>query len=177
SGLGSEECLHNNWECVVRADFTLSLQLPKLAFLFSENEDIIGEWQLLDIGLSLEGIEKIASNYSLVEEEDIRSLIKPRKKFSHKGDFGHALLIAGSYGMAGASILAARACLRSGVGQITIHAPICNNDILQVAVPEAIVKQDVDEHYFSWPADTDAYQALGIGPGLGTSEETEDALL
>ncbi|KAA6349543.1 Bifunctional NAD(P)H-hydrate repair enzyme Nnr [termite gut metagenome] len=177
SGLGSEECLHNNWESIVHADFTLSLQLPKLAFFFPENEDIIGEWQLLDIGLSREGIEKMTSNYSLVEEEEIRSLIKPRKKFSHKGDFGHALLIAGSYGMAGASILAARACLRSGVGRITIHAPICNNDILQITVPEAVVKQDVDEHYFSWPSDTDAYQALGIGPGLGTAEETEDALL
>ncbi|KAA6331538.1 Bifunctional NAD(P)H-hydrate repair enzyme Nnr, partial [termite gut metagenome] len=177
SGLGSDECSPNKWESIVRADFTLSLQLPKLAFLFPENEEIIGEWQLFDIGLSREGIEKLASNYSLVEEDEIRSLIKPRKKFSHKGDFGHALLIAGSYGMAGASVLAARACLRSGVGRITVHAPICNNDILQIAVPEAMVKQDIDEHYFSWPSDTDRYQALGIGPGLGTSEETEDAVL
>jgi NAD(P)H-hydrate epimerase len=177
SGLESEDCLQNKWKSIVHADLTLSLQLPKLAFLFPENEEIIGEWQLLDIGLSREGIEKMTSNYSLVEEEEIRSLIKPRKKFSHKGDFGHALLIAGSYGMAGASILAARACLRSGVGRITIHAPICNNDILQVAVPEAVVKQDVDEHYFSWPSDMDTYQALGIGPGLGTAEATEDALL
>jgi NAD(P)H-hydrate epimerase len=168
---------NNKWNNIVHANLTLSLQLPKLAFLFPENEEIIGEWQLIDIGLSREGIEQIETNYFLVEEEEIRAAIRPRKKFSNKGDFGHALLIAGSYGMAGASALAARACLRSGIGRLTIHAPICNNDILQITVPEAMVEQDVGEYCFSWPSVMGNYQALGIGPGLGTSEETENAVL
>ena len=113
----------------------------------------------------------------MLELEDIRSLIKPRQQFAHKGNFGHALLIAGSKGMAGASVLAARACLRSGVGLLTVHAPICNNDILQTSVPEAMVETDANETCFAIPTDTDDYQAVGIGPGLGRSEETEAALL
>ena len=113
----------------------------------------------------------------MLEIEQIRSLIKPRKQFAHKGNFGHALLIAGSKGMAGASILAARACLRSGVGLLTVHAPMCNNDILQTSIPEAIVETDINETCFAVPTDTDDYQAVGIGPGLGRNEETEAALL
>lgn len=90
----------------------------------------------MNIGLSEEGIEETETNYEMLELEDIRSLIKPRQQFAHKGNFGHALLIAGSKGMAGASVLAARACLRSGVGLLTVHAPICNNDILQPPSPK-----------------------------------------
>lgn len=113
----------------------------------------------------------------MLEIEEIRSLIKPRQQFAHKGNFGHALLIAGSKGMAGASVLAARACLRSGVGLLTVHAPLCNNDILQTSAPEAMVETDVSETCFAVPTDTDDYQAVGIGPGLGRSEETEAALI
>lgn len=177
SGLMGEENTFNVKTNIIRADVTLSLQLPKLSFLFTENAEFIGEWDLLDINLSQEGIEELDTNYEMLEAEDIRSLIKPRNKFAHKGSFGHALLIAGSRGMAGASVLAARACLRSGVGLLTVHAPICNNDILQTAIPEAIVEQDVSEICFAVPTDADDYQAIGIGPGLGRSEETEAALL
>jgi len=155
----------------------MSLQLPKLAFLFAENSEFVGEWKLLDINLSREAIEETESNYALLEAEEIHALIKPRNTFSHKGNFGHALLIAGSYGMAGASILAARACMRSGVGLLTVHAPIRNNDILQTSVPEAIIESDASDTYFACPTDTDDYQAVGIGPGIGRSEETEAALL
>lgn len=131
----------------------------------------------MDINLSREAIEETESNYALLEAEEIHALIKPRNTFSHKGNFGHALLIAGSYGMAGASILAARACMRSGVGLLTVHAPIRNNDILQISVPEAIIESDASDTYFACPTDTDDYQAVGIGPGIGRSEETEAALL
>ena len=175
SGLMGEENTFNVKTNIIRADVTLSLQLPKLSFLFAENAEFIGEWDLLDINLSQEGIEELDTNYEMLEAEDIRSLIKPRNKFAHKGSFGHALLIAGSRGMAG--VLAAGACLRSGVGLLTVHAPICNNDILQTAIPEAIVEQDVSEICFAVPTDADDYQAIGIGPGLGRSEETEAALL
>lgn len=177
SGLMGEENTFNVKSNIVHADVTLSLQLPKLAFLFAENAEFVGEWDILDIQLSEEGIEETETNYEMMELEDIRSLIKPRRQFAHKGNFGHALLIAGSKGMAGASVLSARACLRSGVGLLTIHAPICNNDILQTAVPEAMVETDASESYFAVPTDTDDYQAIGIGPGLGKNEETETALI
>jgi len=177
SGLMSEENTYNVKGHIIRADVTLSLQLPKLAFLLAENSEFVGEWELLNIGLSEKGIELTDTNYEMMEMEDIRSLMKPRKQFDHKGSFGHALLIAGSKGMAGASILAARACLRSGVGLLTVHAPICNNDILQMAVPEAKVETDACDTYFAVPTDTDNYNAVAIGPGLGRNEETDDALI
>ena len=121
SGLMGEENTFNIKANIVRADVTLSLQLPKLAFLFAENQEFVGEWELLDIGLSEDAIEEMATDYSLLEAEDMQDLLKPRNKFAHKGDFGRALLIAGSQGMAGASVLAAKACLRSGVGLLTMH--------------------------------------------------------
>ncbi len=177
SGLMGEENTFNVKTNIIRADVTFSLQLPKLAFLFSENTEYVGEWELLDIQLSKDGIEGTATNYEMLEIEYIRSLIKPRKQFAHKGNFGHGLLIAGCKGMAGASVLAARACLRSGAGLLTVHAPICNNTILQTAIPEAIVETDINETCFATPTDTDDYQAIGIGPGLGRNEETEAALI
>lgn len=177
SGLMGEDNTLNNYSTIVHADYTLSLQLPKLSFLFAENEPVVGEWKLLDIGISQQAIEEEETDCSIMEEEEIRSLIKPRKKFAHKGSFGHALLIAGSYGMAGASILAARSCLRSGVGLLTVYVPERNNNILQTAVPEAIIRQDINEYHFSTPIQTNKYQAICIGPGLGLNNETELAVL
>lgn len=177
SGLMGEDNTYNIQTNIIRADLTLSLQLPKLAFLFAENEPFVGEWELLDIGLSEEAIEETETDFYLLENEDMPYLLKPRNKYAHKGDFGRALLIAGSQGMAGASILAARACLRSGVGLLTIHVPFCNNTIVQTSVPEAMTELDINDTCFASSTDTDEYQAVGIGPGLGKSAETETALL
>lgn len=172
SGLMGEDNSNNLRTNIIRADLTLSIQLPKLAFLFPENEDIVGEWKRLDIGISQEFIAQADTPYIITEASEMSQLIKPRKRFAFKNNFGHALLIAGSSGMAGASILAARACLRSGVGLLTIHTPVCNHDILQTAVPEAMVQNDVHELYFAEPVDLDNYQAIAIGPGIGQEEET-----
>ena len=95
SGLMGEENTFNVKANIIRADVTFSLQLPKLAFLFAENTEFVGEWEVLDIQLSEDGIEEMETNYEMLEIEQIRSLIKPRKQFAHKGNFGHALLIAG----------------------------------------------------------------------------------
>ncbi len=177
SGLMGEDNTYNIQANIIRADLTLSLQLPKLAFLFAENEPFVGEWQLLDIGLSEEAIEEKETDFALTEHEDMPSMLKPRGKFAHKGSFGRALLIAGSQGMAGASVLAARACLRSGVGLLTVHVPFCNNFIVQTSVPEAMTEVDINDVRFSCATDTDDYQAVGIGPGLGKAGDTEAALL
>ena len=177
SGLMGEDNTYNIQANIIRADLTLSLQLPKLAFLFAENAPFVGEWQLLDIGLSEEAIEEKETDFALMEHEDVASMLKPRGKFAHKGNFGRALLIAGSQGMAGASVLAARACLRSGVGLLTVHIPFCNNFIVQTSVPEAMTEIDINDVRFSCATDTDDYQAVGIGPGLGKAGDTEAALL
>lgn len=176
SGLMGEDNSYNVRQHIIQADLTLSIQLPKLSFLFPENEEFVGEWKLLDIGISKDYINKAETPFQMTEKEDMGRLIKPRNRFAHKGNFGHGLLIAGSYGMAGASVLGAKACIRSGIGLLTVHAPICNHDILQTAVPEAIVQNDVHDRYFAEPVDLDYFQALAIGPGLGQEEETAFAL-
>ena len=177
SGLMGEDNTYNIQANIIRADLTLSLQLPKLAFLFAENEQFVGEWQLLDIGLSEEAINEKETDFALTEHGDMPPMLKVRSKFAHKGNFGRALLIAGSQGMAGASVLAARACLRSGVGLLTVHIPFCNNFIVQTSVPEAMTEIDINDVRFSCATDTDDYQAVGIGPGLGKAGDTEAALL
>ncbi|HRG08277.1 MAG TPA: NAD(P)H-hydrate dehydratase, partial [Cyclobacteriaceae bacterium] len=99
-------------------------------------------------------------------------LIKPRARFNHKGNFGHALLIAGSTGKMGAAVLAARAALRAGVGLLTVHVPANGNVILQSAVPEAMATQDVAADFFSGREIESFYSAIGLGPGLSQAPET-----
>ncbi len=176
SGLMGEDNTYNIPAHIIRANFTLTLQMPKLAFLFAENQEYIGEWFCLDIGLSRQGIKEADSPYNITLSRQILPMMKTRKEFSHKGNYGHALLIAGCYGMAGASVLAAKACLRSGAGRLTVHAPQHNNTILQTAVPEAMVQHDEHEHCFSTPISPDSYTAIAIGPGLGQRAETAMAL-
>ena len=177
SGLMSEDNSFNVRANIIRANLTLTLQQPKLSFLFAENQSFLGEVEVLDIRLSEEGMELATTHYSTLEREEVTKMMTRRSAFAHKGTIGHSLLIAGSYGMGGAAILATRACLRSGVGKVTIHTPRHNNLLMQIAVPEAVVQLDKEETIFSEPIDSDDYHALGIGPGLGTSEQTAIALI
>ena len=177
SGLMTEDNTYNVRANIIHADLTLTLQHVKLAFLFKENQPYVGRLKVLDIRLSKEGIQKLDANYTMLEENDVRQLIQPRSAFAHKGDMGHALLIAGSYGMGGAAVLAAKACLRSGCGKLTVHSPKKNNMVLQISVPEAIIQLDREETTFSEPIDTEEYHVVGIGPGIGTSEQTAIAMI
>ncbi len=177
SGLMTEDNAYNVRANIIRATNTLTIQQQKLSFLFPENQIFIGELQVLDIQLSKEGINKIDSQYTIIDEEDIQQRIIKRNPFAHKGQMGNSLLIAGSYCMAGAAVLAAKACLRAGAGKVTVNSPKRNIPILQTAVPEAIVQMGSEETIFAESTDTDDFQALGIGPGLGQSEQTAIALI
>ena len=177
SGLMTEDNTYNVRANIIRAKLTLTLQHKKLSFLFAENQMFTGEIRVLDIRISPEAIDKTDAQYNIIEERDVRSLIRPRNAFAHKGQMGNALLVAGSYGMGGAAVLAAKACLRAGVGKVTLHSPRCNNIITQIAVPEAVLQPDAEEAMFSEPVDTEDFDALGIGPGIGTSETTAIALI
>ena len=177
SGLMTEDNTYNVRANIIRADMTLTLQHKKLSFLFAENQIYIGQLRVLDIRLSKEGIEKTDANYTLLEESDILSRLLKRDPFAHKGKMGNALIIAGSYGMGGAAVLATKACLRAGAGKVTIHTPKRNNVIMQISVPEAIIQFDKEETTFSEAVDTEDFNALGIGPGLGTSEQTAIAII
>ncbi|MCR5817698.1 MAG: NAD(P)H-hydrate dehydratase [Prevotella sp.] len=177
SGLMTEDNTYNVSANIIRATQTLTLGQLKLSFLFPESQAYIGQLRILDIRLSREGMEKIESNYTLMEEDIARQLIKQRDRFAHKGQMGSALIIAGCYGMAGASVLATKACLRAGAGKVTTHVPKRNVAIMQVAVPEAIVSIDREETSFTEGVATEDFQAVGIGPGLGTSEQTAITLI
>ena len=169
SGLMTEDNTYNVRQNIIHATLTLTLGQKKLSMLFAENQPFIGELQVLDIGLSREGIEKTDSQYTMLTRDDVKPLMLKRDPFAHKGTMGNALIIAGSYGMAGAAILATEACLRSGAGK--------NVPILQTAVPEAVLHIGNEETAFAEGIDTEDFQAVGIGPGLGTSEQTAIAII
>lgn len=176
SGLFGEDNSGNTSEAIVRAGLTLTFGFPKLAFLLSENEPYTGKWKALDIGIHPDIVAATPTPYYLVTEDDAGKVIRPRAKFAHKGMFGHALLIAGSRGKAGAALLAAKACLRSGAGLLTVHLPACAESILQTAFPEAMLSLDAHPDYFTSLPDMTVCSAAGIGPGLGTHPESAAAM-
>lgn len=159
-----------------RPDYTLSFQFPKLAFLLPENESFVGNWEVLDIKIHPDYIEKVESVNFLAESEVVRPMVHRRGKHSHKGTYGHALLIAGSTGKTGAALLAAESCMRSGVGLLTVHLPKSATLPLQVYLPEAMMSIDESENCFSQLTDLLNYTAIGVGPGLGRNPETANAL-
>lgn len=176
SGLFAEDNT-GNIGAVIRACYTLSFEAPFLSFFFSENEVYTGQWFIIGINLYGPVKEKTVSPYYWVEAADVKKIVKQRGRFSHKGNFGHALLVAGSKGKTGAAILAARACLRAGCGLLTCHVPLSSYPIIQAACPEAMSETDEHTDYITHPGDTEKYDALGIGPGLGTQPETAAMLI
>lgn len=152
----------------ITATVTLSFQCYKPALLFADNADAFGRVVLLDIGLHPDFLPSIAPLYEGVDKKLASSIFKPRGSFTHKGHFGHALLLGGSVGKMGAAILAGKACLRSGPGLLSFLNPSGNPAILQIALPEAMC--------LTAPANYNIYRAVGCGPGLGTEPEAAAAL-
>lgn len=177
SGLFGEDNSNNLKGAIIEADFTLSFQFPKISFMFAENNKYTGECVVLPIGLHQEAIRNISSDYYLLEKSDIKPILKIRSRFDHKGVFGHGLLIAGSFGRIGASVLAAGAALRSGIGLLTCYIPACGYQIVQTAVPEAMVITDGMNECISSALDTELFSAVGVGPGLGTDPVTQKAVI
>lgn len=178
SGMSGDLCADNINRNTIQADLTLAVQFPRPAFFMKENEELIGEWKILDIDLNQEILRTTPTGFHLVEEGEVKALLRPRKKFSSKADYGSALLIAGSYGMMGAAVLAAKGALRSGVGKLTVHAPQCGYEILQSTVPEAMFEADIDRNKLVTGnmKSQKEFSAIGIGCGIGTHEITENAL-
>lgn len=176
SGLFGEDNTHNDLDSIIRADCTLTFQFPFLSFFFSENRKFTGNWEVLDIGLHPEIIKSKSAVYSMVARQAVSSLLPERERFAHKGTYGHALIISGSYGMMGASVLAGRGALRSGAGLVTTHVPRSGYQIMQSSVPELIVSTDVDEKCFSALPDISGYSAIAAGPGIGCSASSAKGL-
>jgi len=176
SGLFGEDNRSNIPENIIKANFTVSFEFPFLSFFMSGNELFTGQWEVVPIGLHKDSIDNTDSLYVTINAENIRDLLIPRKKYSHKGSYGHALVIAGRTGMMGAAVLAARSCLRGGAGLTTVCVPQSGMDILQIAAPEALTLARKSDAFFDEVSDLSIYQAIACGPAIGTSVETAAAL-
>ena len=160
---------------ILKADYTLSFQFPKIAFLFPENEMYVGDWHCLDIGLSEKYIANTQTPTFYITSSLVRSLMMPRSKFSHKGNFGHLLMIAGDALKMGAALLSSKAALRVGAGLVTLHHPAQANSFV-MSVPEIMSSPDDSDLAFSNIPDLAKYSHIAIGPGIGKREPTAKAL-
>ncbi len=156
---------------IIKPDHILSFQYPKLAFFQPENEDSIQSWELIPIGLDEHFVASLNPKYHLAIKEEVAQLYRHRTKWEHKGNFGHSLIIGGSFGKIGAITLASHAALSIGSGLVSAFIPKCGYNIVQTAIPEVMVEVD-NENYISYFNYKTKPTCIGIGPGLGTHEKT-----
>ena len=174
SGMFIDKILENN-QVIFKADYTLSFQFWKRAFLHPETGVFAGKIVILDINLSKDFIEETNTNFYTIDEDYIHSIYKKREEFSHKGTYGKAIIVGGGYGKIGAAVLATKSALRSGSGLTFVCAPNCGYDILQISCPEAMFIYGGDNEISV--IDIDDSKTYGIGPGMGTDEQTKVALV
>lgn len=177
SGLMCEDNTLNVMNHIIKANYTFTFQFTKLSFFFADNASYTGNWEVLDIGIRIPETESFNTCYHLIEDNEIPNMMKSRERFAHKGTMGHALLIAGKKNMAGAAILSAKACMRSGVGKLTLHTPESNAPIILSAIPEVVLHTEPLYDAFATALDSNQYDAVAIGPGIGTDEETAQAFI
>lgn len=170
SGLFVEDN-HQNTGAIVHCHVCLTLELPKLSLLLPENKDFVEEFVVIPIGLHSECIDAQKTDYWYVDRDLVSKLLLPRSKYSHKGQFGHALMAVGSYGKMGAAVLATKSCLRSGAGLVTAYVPQCGYGIMQSTAPEAMVLTSSDDRILVDDIDTTTY-TVGVGPGIGLHPDT-----
>jgi NAD(P)H-hydrate epimerase len=176
SGLFGEDNTGNAAQSIIHATENITFEFPKRSFFFAENEKYTGRWHIIPIGLHKKIITETPSSFYYTTIKNISSRLKKRSIFSHKGIHGHGLLIAGSYGMMGAAILGARACIRTGAGLVTTHVPRSGYPIVQTAVPESIFSIDIHETHFATCPELTGYSAAGIGPGTGKEKDSVNGL-
>lgn len=160
----------------IQATKTYTFQFPKLAFLLPENARYVNDFVILNIGLHPDFIAAAKTDYFYLTQQDVKEKLHTRKKYAHKGTFGHALINAGSYGKIGAAILCSKACLRSGCGLVSVHIPACGYTIMQTAFPEAMCSTDKNASYLTSFSTEEKYAAIAIGPGLGAHPATIKAI-
>jgi ADP-dependent NAD(P)H-hydrate dehydratase / NAD(P)H-hydrate epimerase len=166
-----------NWsaEKVFKADVTLSFQQPKLAFFMPETGVFCGKVEVLDIGISKTYIQETDTPYVAVTGSNIKEIYRPRPRFSHKGMFGHALLLAGSKGKMGAAILSAKAAMRSGLGLLSVSVPRHQSDLILHHLPEALTMESSHDAV-AYEISSANYHAIGAGPGIGTTSDAVQSI-
>lgn len=163
-------------EAVITASHTLTFQMPKLSFLLPETAPFVSTFDIIDIGLDEDFIDSQQAWAELISKWEAREFYNPREKFDHKGIYGHALIVGGSYGKIGAAVLATKAAFRIGVGMVTTFVPKCGYNILQCTIPEAMVITDKEEEFITDITTDFKPSAIGIGMGIGKNKATVEAL-
>lgn len=171
SGLPSDRAPWNPSH-VIQGSYVLSFQVPKLVFFLPGTGIYINQWELLDIGLDTEVLQKTETDFELIGRPEVLPMYRPRLKFSHKGTYGHSVIIGGSYGKIGAVQLASNACLTVGSGLVTAFVPKCGYDALQTAVPEVMVLTGSRDKSISGIEIPFEPTAVGIGMGIGMDDDT-----
>lgn len=160
----------------LRAQHTIVFQVPRPYLFHPGIGEAAGAWYVEPVGLDRVLLAQERPYAQWLEVEDIRAMVHPVRRFSHKGDRGHALLIAGSTGMHGAAVLATGGCARSGVGLFTVHAPMEALQALGTCWPDAMTCPDHGPASLRSWVDGNRATALGIGPGLGATERADTLL-
>ncbi|MCM1005614.1 MAG: NAD(P)H-hydrate dehydratase [Prevotella sp.] len=176
SGMFGEWNANANRRDMIHARLTLAISFPRIAFFFEEMADVVGEWELLDIELDQAKIRSTPTRFFFVEEKNVKRVLQPRGKFVNKRDCGSALIMAGSMGMMGAAVMCSRAAMRTGIGLVTVHSARCGMQILQSSVCEAMFEPDKNDRVISDMRLHHAHNAVGVGPGIGTYDDTVNAL-
>ena len=159
-------------DAIIKSNFVLSFQTPKLVFFLPETGPFIEQWEVLDIGLDPEYLKNTETDYELIGKNEVLRMYKPREKYGHKGTYGHALIIGGSYGKIGAVCLAANAALHIGSGLVTAYVPKIGYLILQTSLPEIMVLTDTNENVLEKIEFDLEPTVVGIGVGMGTNDKT-----
>lgn len=166
----------DNEDSVVWANHTLSFQSPKLIFFLPDTAKFSMQWEVIDIGIDREFLFKTETEADIIGKHEVLPMYQPREKFSNKGTYGHALILGGSYGKIGATLLASRAALASGAGLVTAFIPKCGYSVLQTALPEAMVITDTNDEIITDVDFEIEPTVIGLGIGMGTDTKTVSAL-
>ena len=175
SGVYTDKAVEDE-NAVVHANYTISFQSPKLIFFLPETAKYTQQWEVLDIGIDRNYLMQTETTAELISKFEVLPIYKPRQKFAHKGDFGHALIVGGSHGKIGAVNLASRAALSAGAGLVTAFIPECGYHSMQASLPEAMVITDQHERLITEINFDITPTVIGIGVGLGTADETAKAM-
>ena len=174
SGLFADKPV-NRTQAIIRPAHTISFQTAKLAFFQPALHPFTGSWHVVPIGLSTSFLFDCPTPYYSLGKKDLTDVLPQRPLFAHKGTFGRLHLIAGSRGKMGAAVLASRAALRTGTGLLFVEVPECGVDIMQVAVPEAMVIENPGQKFMSTFVGNQEATCVAIGPGIGTGQDVSRA--
>jgi len=168
----------------IQAEMTVALGYPKLGEVTYPGLDYVGDLVVADIGIDAQAVAEVAPKIELLDREMIRSLVPRREPDTHKGTYGHVLVVAGSRGKTGAAILACQAAMRTGAGLVTLAAPRALNSIFAGSLVEVMTEPLRDNAAEEieplsdndWRALLERKNALLFGPGIGVNDTTRNAL-